>query len=1257
MKSLTSLVIAAILCSSLVFSQDYDKAHQLFESGKYSEAAKEYEKIIPSLKKEFGKTDTTYVPYYNFLLGASYFYAGDAINAEKVLQENVSYCQKNCPKVNQNELDSHEYLATIYSQQGKYQEVINERQKVVDLQIKRNPKKEGLINLTFAYNDLGLAYYTSARDKEAIEAFKKALDYFDQSGSTRKFEMGLININMSLSQLYLGQLDIAKNSYQKGFQAIYEVYPKDYYAITTTFRTEGKTLINNREFKLAQEALKIDAEVKSQVIGSLDTSLVETYIYLGQAYYHDQQPIEAKNAFDKISPIIDKAYSKDPSNRSFWYNYTAGMYELIGEKTTALAYYEESLPYYESMKNSSYGYIITLKTITKLATEMGQFDKALEYALIKYDFFEKGYSKSNSSAYADYMNGVFDAAIAYMGLLKMNEAEQMLQKAYEKDPKLSSTHPDLHVNLQDKFLEIYSNTGRIREAHDLLAKELIFLEKNYGKNDFYYITKMGGALLYSQEGEHLKALEILDEIYPPFKGRKDFNEANILNNVGFINNDLGNYARAEKKYFEALKIIQAIDTNNIHYVAALGNLGKLYFEQQEYDKSLNYYLQSKLICEQVAGKSSKEYVTIVNSIANDYLYSSRFEKAVDFYNESLKYIYQVYPENHPVVLDLLGNIGHAQCALRFYEDGINTLEDVYQRSTKSMGASSLTTLLFKTNLAIAYHSANKPTEAKRETLELLQHIDNNVDNNLKFMKESSSLALLKKMEPYYSGIQSYLFDVSSDKDIVESCFNSTLSNKGKLLVSNTALKNQINNSKNSKLISTYEQWTEKIQTLSKLHNSTENVDLKLIDLLQEEADQLEESLIKMSSAFATKLNKNYDWREIQKKIKNNEAIVEFVRIDYQKQFLQETPRYGAFILTKEMSSPIFVKVCDEQVLKELLGEVSANNLSYVQKVYGKGNEKSKLQDLLITPLEPYLKNKSKVYFSPDGLLHKVSFSAISNGSQYLGDRFQIQMINSGAVLLEEANNTIDKIEPLLIGGVEYNIEKVDQEVWKYLAGTKTEISGIEELLKPGNSKTLLLTGQDATEMNFNTAVASANLIHIATHGFFYPEPSLAEQLIIQETEQVDDLSFRGGSRGAGYNNYVTNNDPMMRSGIALSGANRVWNDPNIPIDQDGVLTALDFSLMDLHNIELIVLSACETGLGDVKGSEGVYGLQRSLKLAGAKRIIMSLWQVPDKETKEFMLHFYEELMKSKNIEEAFVNTQRSMSSKYDPYYWGAFILL
>jgi len=133
---------------------------------------------------------------------------------------------------------------------------------------------------------------------------------------------------------------------------------------------------------------------------------------------------------------------------------------------------------------------------------------------------------------------------------------------------------------------------------------------------------------------------------------------------------------------------------------------------------------------------------------------------------------------------------------------------------------------------------------------------------------------------------------------------------------------------------------------------------------------------------------------------------------------------------------------------------------------------------------------------------------------------------------------------------------------------------------------------------------------------------------------------------------------LLRSGLILSGGNYAWSGKT-PINgvEDGIATAYEISQLDLSKTELVVLSACETALGDIKGSEGVFGLQRSFKMAGVKKLIVSLWQVPDKETAELMTLFYADWLKGNTIENAFYKAQSKMRKKYSPFYWAAFVLV
>ncbi|HLP72229.1 MAG TPA: CHAT domain-containing protein, partial [Bacteroidales bacterium] len=152
--------------------------------------------------------------------------------------------------------------------------------------------------------------------------------------------------------------------------------------------------------------------------------------------------------------------------------------------------------------------------------------------------------------------------------------------------------------------------------------------------------------------------------------------------------------------------------------------------------------------------------------------------------------------------------------------------------------------------------------------------------------------------------------------------------------------------------------------------------------------------------------------------------------------------------------------------------------------------------------------------------------------------------------------------------------------------------------------------------------------------------------------------FRGASRGGfGVSSFVNNSNPLMRSGLVLAGANDVWVKAEQASPDDGVLTAQEVTQIDMRKNNLVVLSACETGLGDIRGTEGVYGLQRALKMAGVRNIIMSLWQIPDKETVEFMGKFYEKFLAIKDVRQAFSEAQHEMRLNYNPYYWGAFVLM
>jgi CHAT domain-containing protein len=220
--------------------------------------------------------------------------------------------------------------------------------------------------------------------------------------------------------------------------------------------------------------------------------------------------------------------------------------------------------------------------------------------------------------------------------------------------------------------------------------------------------------------------------------------------------------------------------------------------------------------------------------------------------------------------------------------------------------------------------------------------------------------------------------------------------------------------------------------------------------------------------------------------------------------------------------------------------------------------------------------------------------------------------------------------------------------WDYLEGSEKEINLIEKFSVEKNYTVTAKKGTVANEESFKAlnGEASPSLLHVATHGFFFPDPSTKEKKATKE-------STTGGSV------FKFSENPLFRSGLLFAGANNAWVGKPLPAIDDGILTAYEVSDLYLPNTKLIVLSACETGLGDIQGSEGVYGLQRAFKMAGVQNLIMSLWKVPDVETAEFMEIFYSNLFEKKSIDDAFNIAQTHMKNKYrtEPYKWAAWILV
>ena len=369
--------------------------------------------------------------------------------------------------------------------------------------------------------------------------------------------------------------------------------------------------------------------------------------------------------------------------------------------------------------------------------------------------------------------------------------------------------------------------------------------------------------------------------------------------------------------------------------------------------------------------------------------------------------------------------------------------------------------------------------------------------------------------------------------------------------------------------------------------------------------------------------------------------------------------------------PIFVKLCSGNDLNVALDNDQKTESQLLNELYDLRNDS--LYNLIFKPIEKYIKGSTTIYYSPAGKIHRINLQAISNNGKRLMDIYNMFEVSSTAKLLErkKTQNFAKISSAFIIGGVNYD-EDIDEMVlasnqnnrnsfnkftairslyrgsWDALPSTQIEAMEIDSVLKQSGIETSYFNGIQANEESVkNLDGNSPDVIHIATHGFFFENSPFLER-----NNYLDRLR-------ANSNKTL----PMYYSGLLLAGANNVWLGNDLPKGiEDGILTAEEISHLDFTNTKLVVLSACETALGDIDEIEGVYGLQRSFKMAGVETILMSLWKIPDDATKILMVDFYKNLVAGKNKHQSLKDAQLYLrqieNGKYDkPEYWASFIML
>jgi CHAT domain-containing protein len=850
------------------------------------------------------------------------------------------------------------------------------------------------------------------------------------------------------------------------------------------------------------------------------------------------------------------------------------------------------------------------RTISEIASDTLNlavgFYNARWYKIAEASFITaKGFMEANNLINdISYIRCISNMGVMYLIQGRTLEAEQFIDYALaESENYLGKMSVAYAANLNSKA-KLYQLVGKYNEAEKLFDEVLPILAKNFGEAGMQYaIVTNNKAMLYQAVGRYQEGITLMEKAIASLevsnkkthRGNKSFDSRKFTSNLALLYQLSGNLAQAESSFLSIKKIFEGrLQTSNPEYAVVLNQLALLYIQMNKNELVEPLLQKASTIYKKKFTEENASFAKVQNDLGNFYRLQGKNTEAEVTLTKALAIRQRTLGENHPD-----------------YVKSLETLGILYWK---------------KGDLAKAYPYLNNATNKSLEF----------INNYFPPMSEAEKTKYWDILQPRFQRFYNYAIDASSSNPaVIKDVYNYQIATKALLLNSTNKVKKAILESGDQSMINEYVSWIGQKEALARYYAlSKEELTQQKIDLvaLEKEANTTERSLSQRSSDFAKGYNvEQIHLDKVSAQLQDSEAIVEIIRVrTFDKDFTDES-RYLALVLTKGSAQPTMIVLENGNQLETRYAKFYKNAIQ--QKI---PDEYSYAQ--YWSRLESHLIGKKTIYISPDGVYNQINVNTLKKTEgDYILNQFDVIIIGNSKdlIALKGKKTQALKKDAFVLGFPDYGGNAVA------LPGTKVEIDGINKILTTNGYKVAKYEQKNATETSVK-ALKGPSLVHIATHGYFLADADLK------------------GNDALGVNADNAKNNPLLRSGLILSGVQSSTDKSNSDLqsNDNGVLTAYEAMNLSLEGTDLIILSACETGLGDVRAGEGVYGLQRAFLVAGASTLIMSLWKVDDAATQVLMTNFYTNLAKGGSKAKAFKQAQLQLMTKYkDPYYWGAFMMM
>ncbi len=840
-------------------------------------------------------------------------------------------------------------------------------------------------------------------------------------------------------------------------------------------------------------------------------------------------------------------------------------------------------------------------------------------------------------------------------ILNNNEKQfNLLSKALDKHRKHNLTDSSSFSQTVFRLGNALTTLGRFQEADDVFSNYINDLSSSSGAaplmlakanqaigNQRFLLQNFKDADFYFNKAEQI----LRDNALLNTK-----EAASIKNSKGALFESLANVDAAESNYREALSVIenQKINAPSLK-IALASNLAKVLMKNKPESDSILMLLSHAIGWQELStGQLHPGYAILIANRAKYFHDKQNYAQAESDYLKSLGLLEQTVGKNHPDYLSNASNLGllytdkgQFEEAEKFLREAKELFEEYYTKDHPGY-------LLTINNLAKLYTETEAYSKAEVLLSEMSIRQIKQIRNSFSYLSESEKEQFVAEKRKFLQNFKRYIIARGQNdpdalsKSIIKDWYNLELATKGILLSSTKRVRDGIFESGNIELITLFSEWTmlrKQIADMSSLKASQLKDSQSKIAELEQKISDIEKELSRKSSDFNESFTDQVvSFEAVQSVLQPNEAAVEIVKTD-----LDNDAIYAALVITKHLDYPKLIFVGNGDRLEK-------NGFSYYKNSIKYTIEDDVSYQTYWKPIDQFLlaNGITKIFYAPDGVYHKISLATIYNASNkaFLLDTYQIVQLTSTKDVTQTIRLPSQMWDPksstyLLVGRPHYDLDGIQDEAMEIktrsfnisnltdLPGTEEEIKTVAGLLQEQGVSFQQFLHAESNEQNVK-ANLGYDVIHLATHGFFLDESSMI-------------------TSGAKL-------DPMLYSGLLFAGASDQQLKKNT--GEDGILTAFEIMNLGFSGNKMVILSACETGLGEISAGEGIYGLQRAFFVAGTETIIMSLWSVDDKATKDLMTTFYKNLLKKGDKREAFAEAQKKIKKQYKhPFYWGAFVMI